>query len=43
MRKIREVLSLKFDIGLSARQVALSFQVGRASIGEYSIVLLPAA
>lgn len=35
MRKIREVLSLKFEIGLSARQVSLSFQIGRASIGEY--------
>ena len=30
MRKIREVLRLKFEVGLSARQVAISLQVGRA-------------
>ena len=35
MRKIREVLRLKFEVGLSARQVAASLQVGRASVGEY--------
>ncbi|KPY91143.1 putative transposase, partial [Pseudomonas tremae] len=35
MRKIREVLRLKFEVGLSARQVATSLQVGRASVGEY--------
>lgn len=35
MRKIREVLRLKFAVGLSARQVAVSLQVGRASVGEY--------
>ena len=35
MRKIREVLRLKFEVGLSARQVAISLQVGRASVGEY--------
>lgn len=35
MRKIREVLRLKFEVGLSARQVAVSLQVGRASVGEY--------
>jgi DNA-binding transcriptional regulator LsrR (DeoR family) len=32
MRKIREVLRLKFEVGLSARQVAISLQVGRASV-----------
>lgn len=35
MRKIREVLRLKFEVGLSARQVAVSLQVGRACVGEY--------
>lgn len=28
MRKIREVLRLKFEVGLYARQVAISLQVG---------------
>ena len=35
MRKIREVLRLKFEVGLSARQIAVSLQVGRATIGDY--------
>ncbi|SOB53203.1 hypothetical protein PLUA15_290090 [Pseudomonas lundensis] len=35
MRKIREVLRLKFEVGLSARQVAISLQIGQASVGEY--------
>ena len=35
MRKIREMPRLKFEVGLSAWQVAISLQVGRASIGEY--------
>ena len=35
MRKIREVLRLKFEMGLSARQIAVSLQVGRATIGDY--------
>ena len=35
MRKIREVLRLKFEVGLSARQVAANLQVGRANVGEY--------
>ena len=35
MRKIREVLRLKFEAGLSARQIAASVQVGRATIGDY--------
>lgn len=43
MRNIREVLHLNFEVGLSAQQVAISLQVGRASVGEYSIALLPAA
>ena len=35
MRKIREVLRLKFEVGLSARQVAVSLRVVRASVGDY--------
>lgn len=35
MRKIREVLRLKFDIQLSARQIARSLGIGRATVGEY--------
>jgi transposase len=35
MRKIREVLRLKFEVGLSARQIAVSLQVSRASVGDY--------
>ena len=35
MRKIRDVLRLKFEVGLSARQIAVSLQVGRVSVGDY--------
>lgn len=35
MRKIREVLRLNFEVGLSVCQVDISLQVGRASVGEY--------
>lgn len=35
MRKIREVLRLRFEVGLSARQVAASVQIARSSVGEY--------
>ena len=35
MRKIREYLRLRFEAGLSARQVAASLQVSRSSVGEY--------
>lgn len=35
MRKIREMLRLKFEVGLSARQIAVSLQVGRATISDY--------
>lgn len=35
MRKIREVLRLRYEVGLSARQVAASAQVARSSVGEY--------
>lgn len=35
MRKIREVLRLRFESGLSARQVAASLQMARSSVGEY--------
>ncbi len=35
MRKIREILRLHFDAGLSTRQVALSCNNGRSTVGEY--------
>ena len=35
MRKICEVLRLKFEVGLSARQIAVSVQVGRVTVGDY--------
>ena len=35
MRKIREVLRLRYEVGLSARQVAASLQIARSSVGEY--------
>jgi hypothetical protein len=35
MRKIRELLRLRFEVGLSARQVAASVQIARSSVGEY--------
>ena len=35
MRKIREVLHLRYEVGLSARQVAASVQIARSSVGEY--------
>ncbi|MFZ4703197.1 MAG: IS21 family transposase, partial [Candidatus Methylumidiphilus sp.] len=35
MRMIREVLRLKFDCGLSDRQIAKSVGVSRGSIGNY--------
>ncbi len=35
MRKIREVLRLKFEVGLSARQISTSLHVGRATVGDY--------
>ena len=35
MRKIREVLRLKFETKLSARQIARSAKVARSTIGEY--------
>jgi hypothetical protein len=34
MRKIREVLRLKWSCGLSARQVATSCFIGRATVAE---------
>ena len=36
MRKIREVLRLRFEVGLSARQVAASVGIARSSVGEYA-------
>lgn len=35
MRKIREVLRLKFDRGLSNREVALACSIGRTTVSEY--------
>ena len=35
MRKIREVLRLKFDCGLSVRKIARSLGVGRSTVGDY--------
>jgi transposase len=35
MRKIREVLRLRYQVGLSAREVAASVQIARSSVGEY--------
>jgi hypothetical protein len=34
MRKIREILRLKFEVGLSARQISISVQVGRTTVGD---------
>ena len=34
MRKIREVLRLKFDCGLSVRKIARSLGVGRSTVGD---------
>lgn len=35
MRKIREVLRLKWDRGLSDREIALSCSMGKSTVGEY--------
>lgn len=35
MRKIREVLRLKFELGLSERQIATSCRMGKTTVGEY--------
>ncbi|AOE83129.1 hypothetical protein THL1_581 [Pseudomonas sp. TCU-HL1] len=35
MRKIREVLRLKFDCGLSVRQIDRSLGIGHSSAGDY--------
>ncbi len=35
MRKIREVLRLKFDAGLSVRKIAASLSIGPSSAGDY--------
>ncbi|MHB9828557.1 Mu transposase domain-containing protein [Pseudomonas savastanoi] len=35
MRKIREVLRLKFDAGLSVRKIAASLSIGHSSAGDY--------
>lgn len=42
MRKVREILRLKMGLGLSARQVAKSCKVSRATVGEYERRLLEA-
>ena len=36
VRKIREVLRLRFEAGLSGRQVAASLQMARSTVGEYA-------
>jgi len=41
MRKIREVLRLKFEVGLSARQIAVSVQIGRVTVSDYLTSLGP--
>ncbi|MBR7559800.1 sigma-70 family RNA polymerase sigma factor, partial [Mycobacterium tuberculosis] len=35
MRKIREVLRLKFDAGLSVRKIAASLRISSGSAGNY--------
>lgn len=35
MRKIREVLRLKFELGMTERQIAKSIQVSRSTIADY--------
>lgn len=35
MRKIREVLRLKFDCGLSVRKISRSLGIGHSSAGDY--------
>lgn len=35
MRMIREVLRLRFEAGLSARQIAASLKLARSTVGEY--------
>ena len=35
MRKIKEVLRLKFDVGLGLRQIARSCSIGLGTVHEY--------
>jgi len=35
MRKVREVLRLKYALGASERQIAVSIGIGRSTIAEY--------
>jgi IS30 family transposase len=35
MRKIKEILRLKWGLGLSARQVAASLRISHSTVGEY--------
>ncbi len=35
MRKIREVLRLRFEAGLCGRQIAASLRMARSTVGEY--------
>jgi hypothetical protein len=37
MRKIREILRLKFECGLSQRDIAKSCSIARSTVGEYLI------
>jgi predicted transcriptional regulator len=36
MSKIREVLRLRFESGLSGRQIAGTLQLARSAVGEYA-------
>ena len=35
MRKIKEILRLKYEVGLGVRQIARSCSVGRSTVSEY--------
>ncbi len=35
MRKVRELLRLKYGVGLSTRKIADGLQIARNSVGEY--------
>jgi hypothetical protein len=43
MRKIKEVLRLKYDCGLSAREIARSCQVSRSTVADYLMKAPPAS
>ena len=35
MRKVREVLRLKFECGRSQREIALACRIGQSTVSEY--------